>query len=175
MSTTFNFQEYNAFGWKIHRKDINSGEFFYAHIGETTERKLIDNITYITKGKLQETKLDEFNYKKIHKPGDLSVELYDYLTAGKYMYTAIGKVEWWCLNYTLNRNHLPLVKSFTIKPTESKPLPKGSLLYACAGDVIISNENSTRFINTVQEVELQEDVILTSNGGFYGLIFDSRK
>jgi len=170
---TSEYEKFQAFGWNVFRKTWNNDESFYVNIPVNMMRSEANNITFITKGKIKEPRID--GNIILHPAGTLSTEVDAKLHIGSHIYTSIGDSEWWCINYETNRLKSAVVKSFVVKAGESKQLPTETLLYGCAGDITISGNDFTKLGTVPGEIFYDHEVTINAQTDFYGLIFESRK
>jgi hypothetical protein len=134
MRNQFNYDRHKAFGWVVHRKVLAAGERYTINVTDDTDGSQIGNITLWTKGRIDG--VDRSGQVQIlpRVPGYNNINRGP-APAGVYDYVAIEPSEWWCFNYTANRNSLPSVDAFSIAAGEVKVLPVGTKLLLCEGSV----------------------------------------
>lgn len=134
MSAAFEFERHKAFGWVVHRKRLSAGETYSVTVTENMTGDKTGNITLWTKGRITGTDRSGAQQVPDRVPGMCSLSR-TFAPAGTYDYVAAEDSEWWCFNYTANRNSLPNVEAFSISIGEVASFPVGTKLLLCEGSV----------------------------------------
>jgi hypothetical protein len=134
MSTFFDFTKHKVFGWVVHFKKLSAGQKYSVTVTEDIANGSTGNITLWTKGRIVGTDRNGVQAPPDRVPGMCSLSR-TFAPAGTYDYVAAEDSEWWCINYTANRNQLPAVQVFTAAVGEVKNLPVGTKLFLCEGSV----------------------------------------
>lgn len=125
----FTFEEYRAFGWVIHRKLLNEGDTFRVDVAEAMPRNQVDNITYVTRGVLEDPM---FNPPRLHTPGSWSLDQPP-VPAGQFRFRALEPTTWWCINYVANRKQFPQVQAFSALEQTEFTVNANELVWLCEG------------------------------------------
>jgi hypothetical protein len=168
MNNQFTYDRHKAFGWVVHRKVLAEGESYSITVTEDTDGSRIGNITLWTKGRVEGVDRSGRVQIELRVPGYNNINR-GLVPAGVYDYVAVEASEWWCINYTANRNRLPVVQVFSYAPGEVHPLPVGTKLLLCAGSVSFGE---TQYDAPAAFEVSSEQATFVAGEQCYGFIFE---
>lgn len=121
-----------AFGWRVHRHQMKAGSRLLIVSSKPVPRDKSPNKALFTKGRATVTGEDGTQYID-REPGLWTPERLD-MPAGTTTVNVVEDLEFWCFNYTANRNALPNVEPVRVKAGEAFEVPKKSLLFVASGE-----------------------------------------
>lgn len=129
-----------AFGWRIDQVTIPEGGTFESGIlVDTPKGQLVDRTLYV-KGVATGVHSNGTHSVKPRVPGFYVDDLPDVLPRGTIKFTAVSEVEWFCLNYGLNKRRLPDAQRVHVVAGGSAELPVGARLFICAGEGTLGSD-----------------------------------
>lgn len=167
----FNYKRHIAFGWVVHRKTLNVGESITVSFKEDTYTGEFNNITYFTKGHLTCSYSME-GYRGCRTFIDAgSIPALDDMLGTKFMpaglvqtLTAVEPIEFWCFNYGVNKDKLPVVEKLLLEVDEEVTITD-KRLFLCRGAVEING-----FVREGPlELDIPETATLKAVSKCYGL------
>jgi len=167
MSAPFNYERHKAFGWLVHKKLLLANEKYRVVVPAAVAADKVDNITLWTKGRIEGIDIASSMQIPPRVAGFNSFIRGD-VPAGEYLFTAVEDSEWWCINYTANRNRLPIVQVFLASKGEIKELPIGTRLLICRGAAAVNGQSHTA--PAAFDVK-QSPATLQANEDCFGFIF----
>jgi len=133
------FTTHKVFGWTIYNYIVEDGEKVNTLIPESSYRSQMQNFTFHTKGEFRGENLDGTYTPVTRYPGFSNADLPEIILPGRLVFTAIGEVEWWCINWAINKKSLPLVDTIVIKKDETFDFVKGNKVLVCEGHLKIKD------------------------------------
>lgn len=168
MSTSFKSEKYKAFGWVLHRKMLEVGANFKVEIPAEYSPKDGHNISLWTVGKVEGYCSLSKKATEVKVPG-CSILNKISVPKSDIIFTAAEYSEFWCINYTLNRNKLPDVSILNIPKGTSVLLPLGSKVLFCEGTFSIKNTTHS----SPKSLRFQSgDIEIIAETSTYGFIFE---
>lgn len=161
--------EYSAFGWRVDKYTMESGEKYKAVVSEDMPTDSLANLTFYVAGKLISKTSTGFELAP-KTPGFFNDNLPPVLPAMEVEFTAEGDVEWWCTNWILNKGKLPKLSKIIINKNELILFTKGTKLLICKG--LLENSNASFASESVLDVE-STDIELLAKEDTYCLKFES--
>jgi hypothetical protein len=158
-----------AFGWKVHRHFLPKGAVIRTKATNPVERSRYPNRTLHTMGRLVVKRPDgSLGVEKV--PGSYSQEAPDH-PGGVVTATAEEDSEFWCFNYTANRNALPQLEVIRLGDGQSLDLLQGQRVLICRGDVFVCGQLKQGPLSFVMESAGQ----ITASGNAYGFLIASER
>ena len=164
-----NFTEYSAFGWRIDKYVMEPGEKYKAVVAEDIKTDSLANLTFYVSGTLIPKASTGFELAP-KVPGFFNDNLPDVLPAMEVEFTAEGNVEWWCVNWILNKGKLPKLSKIVLNKDDTVSFIKGSKILVCKG--LLENESLSFASESILEIE-SADIQLTAIEDTYCLKFES--
>lgn len=118
------------FGWNIQRHMIPAGGLLVVVALEDVSRAASPNITFHVKG----TATCHVNDRRVvdREPGLFTPERPSY-EAGTIRIQAVDDIEYWCINYLLNRRSLPTVTPIRVSAGSTVQFKAGDLIFIMRG------------------------------------------
>lgn len=160
---------HKVFGWKVHRHRMRAGTKLKIVSKTVIERDAAPNLAMYVGGLAVVTD-DAGNTYPDRVPGMFTSERPDH-PAGIVTLAVTEDVEFWCFNYTANKNSLPDLTPVRLAPMDILRLTKGQLLFVMKGS-FPGNEFS---IPTPFTFRAEEDVSLVATSVSYAFIIASEK
>ncbi len=123
-------EPFAAFGWRLHRTQLDAGEALLFEVPQDAPRALAENLNFYTAGALQITGGAKDGERR--SAGEFSAQRGP-LVAGGYTATAAEPCEYWCINYTMNRKRHPVCTPLVLQTGQS--LIASGLLLLCRGSL----------------------------------------
>lgn len=158
-------ETHTVFGWKVQRHIMPAGTKMVTVAKNEVPRNQAPNRAMYVKGRA--TVEIEGGSAPDRVPG-LYTQERPAQPAGKSIVTAVEDTEFWCFNYTMNRNSLPALTPIRLNPGESYTLPQNSLLFAMQGEASSIVGPSTYAVQAV-------DTVITATEPFYAFIIAEAK
>ncbi len=157
-------ETHSMFGWNIQRHTLPAGSVLVVVALEDVARTSSPNITFHTKG----VATCHVNDRRVvdREPGLFTPERPSY-EKGRIKIEAVDDIEYWCINYVLNRRSLPVVTPIRLKAGEDVSLVAGELVFIMRGALDVSN--------VIGEYVPSEDVTATALEDTYAYIVQERK
>lgn len=125
---------HEAFGWRIEQVTVSAGETFETGIKlDTPKSQLTDRALYV-KGRATGVHSNGAHTIKPRVPGFYVDDLPDVLPKGTIKFTVVDNLEWFCINYGLNKRRMPTLQKVHVVAGGSVELPVGARLFICAGE-----------------------------------------
>jgi hypothetical protein len=173
----FKFERFSAFGWLVHRKELDTGESFsVTYIGDS-DVSTVNNVTMYVKGRVEVDfgGNNPNNYPGVLKAGTLPQK--DYAVGNRVfpagttlIHTATEPSEFWCFNYEMNRRQLPVVEKVVLAPSESVPMV-GRKFLLLRGTLGIDGVEHTGPV----ALEVTRDVVVVAMTDCYGVFISAER
>lgn len=124
---------HEAFGWRIEQVTAPAGETYESGIRvDTPKAQLVDRTLYV-KGLATGVHSNGRHAVKDRVPGFYVDDLPDVLPRGTIKFTVVHDIEWFCINYGLNKRRLPDVRKVHVPAGGSAKFSVGDRLFVCSG------------------------------------------
>lgn len=125
-------ETHDMFGWQIQRHVLPAGAVLAVLATQPVDRSASPNITLHVRG----TATCHVNNRRVvdRTPGLYTPERPSY-EAGVVRIEAIDEIEYWCVNYLLNRRALPVLTPVRLQPGEVVNLAAGTLFFHMHGEL----------------------------------------
>lgn len=135
---------HEVFGWKLDHAVVKSGTVFTTSIPQTMLRNQMQNYTFYTKGELHGVNISG-GYAPLNRyPGFSNENLPETILPATFRFTAVGDVEWWCFNWTVNRKQLPQITPLVVRAGESRTFHTGDQVLVCEGSLVVGDSTFSK-------------------------------
>lgn len=158
-------ETHDAFGWKVHRHLMPVGSRLIIVSMQPVARADSPNRAMFTKGRATVTGEDGTKYPD-RVPGLWTHERPEQ-PAGTTTIEAVEDLEFWCFNYTANRNALPKLRPVRVASGKRLNIEAGTLVFLASG--------STRNVEAPCSITTERRTRLTARTPLYGFVVKEAK